>query len=115
MHKFLITATILGYLAAGAAFRPALAYTDGTYLCKNSAGGENSYKFETVSIGGANLPLVKAELRYVKNPEDKNSPVLQSTVQGIATIATNSEGVELLSLNNLRFEFVQGELSHCKK
>ncbi len=92
----------------------ALAFSDGTYRCKNSAGDMNTYKFEMISMGGVTAPFIEATLRYRKNPEDKNSPVTESTTKGFAVIST-TEDTELLALNNLRFEFVKNELSNCKQ
>lgn len=93
----------------------AFAYSDGTYRCKSSEGVENSYKIETVSIGGSlRAPFIEAVLHYRQNPGDKNSPLIESTVRGLGTVSTTGT-TEMLTLNGLRFEFENGELTHCKQ
>jgi hypothetical protein len=91
----------------------AFAY-EGTYRCKSSEDLVNTYRFETVSIGNEKLPFIEATLHYHQNLEDKNSPIVESVTKGVAVINVTGD-VEFLALNNFHFEFVKGQLSHCKQ
>lgn len=95
----------------------ALAYKEGTYSCKNSdtALADNTYKFETVEIGGTTLPLVNMVRHSRVEPGNPNSPARQMSIKGLGTVVTNADGVDTVSVNSIRMEFKGDEFLNCKQ
>ena len=96
---------------------PALAYREGTYACKNSdiTLPDNTYKFETVNIGGVSLPVLEIKRYSRADSGNVNSPIQQIGIKGLALVVTSANGIETISVNNIRLEFKGDEFLNCKK
>ena len=98
----------------------ALAYKDGTYSCKNHYDGlpNNIYKIQTLPISGlksVEVPYIEVTRFSRETDGDKQSPILESHISGIAARITDSHGVDALQLLALSFEFENDQLLKCEK
>lgn len=98
----------------------ASAYKDGTYSCKNQYDGlpNNIYKIQTLPpLGpkGVELPYLEVTRFFRETDGDKQSPILESHISGIAARITNSQGVDDLQLLALTFQFENDQLLQCEK
>lgn len=96
---------------------PALAYKDGVYACKNGDTRlpDNTYKFETVNLGGISLPVVDINRYYRQETGNPNSAMQRVNVKGVATLTSTEAGYTTVMLNNVRLEFKGDEFLNCKK
>ncbi len=91
------------------------AYQDGVYKCKNPQAGlpTNTFKVETITVGGAALPYVEMT-QYYTATDAPNAPVIESHLKGFASVMTDSDGNELLQLVQRQMEFESGHMKGCQ-
>lgn len=91
----------------------AFGFENRTYSCKNANPElpNNTYTIRVLTVDGVELPYVRAHRHFKHSGSDE---VTESSVQGIAFVATSGNR-ELLSLNQIHLEFIDGELVNCKQ
>lgn len=94
--------------------KPAFAYLDGTYRCKNVRNlPDNVYKVQTISVSGMELPYVEATRYFMKTPDDPHSPIAEAHLKGIASVVTGNGIAETLMLAALQLDFDSGGIAGC--
>lgn len=91
----------------------AFGFENKTYSCKNSNPDlpDSTYTISTLSVDGVALPYLQAS-RFHKNAQTNLAEEI--TVKGIASVSTIGSS-EILSINQFRLEFINGELVNCKQ
>lgn len=89
------------------------AYEDRTFSCKNAHPElpNNTYTIRVLTVDGVELPFVHAQ-RFHKYSDSEQ--ISESSIKGFAVAATVGDR-EILSVNQLHLEFVDGELLNCKQ
>jgi hypothetical protein len=105
--------SLVGLFISGAA----MASIEGTYTCKNKVGiPNNNYKIENLSLSaGIALPFVEARRFYRRDPSDAGSPILETTIRGLGTLVSGSDGLTTLMIAAVRLEFRDNILLGCEK
>jgi hypothetical protein len=97
----------------------AFAYKDGLYSCKNIDGlPDNTYKIQSVSVDGLSRKVPYIEIvrhRRDKRSGDSNAPIVQTRIEGFATVASSSTGLEVLMVAAIQLEFEGDRLVGCKQ
>lgn len=107
MKSILLAATLLLSVSA-------FSFQDGTYTCGSRADFfEAVYKVTTLNVQGTQLPHFEITKNSYINPADPTSKDRSFKISGIATVFTNSEGVETLVLGNTMVDLTAGRIT-CK-
>lgn len=89
----------------------ALAYTDGTYRCKNGDAtlGDRVITIKTVDSGAGPVPFVK-----IVRPLREGNGVTDLEISGFASYHKRGDS-ETMMIAAVRLDFKEGELLNCKK
>ena len=107
--------TVFLFLSAILSFS-AMAYTTGTYNCKNSdaAFPPDIFKISDVDLNGAKVPYVEVTRHYRENIQEPKSRMLTTVIAGFAAVSTTDTTEVFMVGSGLRFEFDNGVLFGCK-